>query len=180
MFDGDCAWWDFGCATERPWVRLGIKLVLFYAFVAFCCWSEVRYRSAVELTADIELVRPHIRKRNACVDVRYTFRDPETGERRGNTVTIPEDDRPSGTTAVIQYLPGDSPESRLAVQARPWMMTVFVATNCGLLAIVVGYVGYLAWEFHHDPLRRLPPQQRGLERFARRRMAEREWRSKSR
>lgn len=155
--DPSCGYW-YG---RFSWPRLLLKLVIAYAMLTFFCWQEVRYRfHAIEVTADVEVVGRHPKGGTL---VRYSFHDPQTGQRKQNTVTVAE--RPTAATASVQYIPGDLSSSRLASQARPAAVTIFVTINTLLLLAAAGTIGYWAWEANHKPLTR---QQRAVAAYRRR------------
>ena len=68
------------------WSRLCLKLAIAYVVLAFFCWEEMRYRlAAVDVAAEVKVVGRDNQGRSL---VRYTFRDPQTGAHRENTVAI--------------------------------------------------------------------------------------------
>ncbi len=125
-------------------VRLVIKLIVLYIVFAAVCWGESLFRRhGIELEATVETVGagPKGDRR-----IRYHFRDPVTGMARMNTVSVREDLAPRGQTALIEYIPGDVPSSRLKIQARPYVISVFFWLNVVLLSAIGGLLGYIAWE----------------------------------
>jgi hypothetical protein len=146
------------------WSRLCLKLAIAYVVLAFFCWEEMRYRlAAVDVAAEVKVVGRDNQGRSL---VRYTFRDPQTGAHRENTVAIAAARQPAGATATVQYIPGELFASRLASQARPHIVAVFAATNAVLVLGAAGLIGYWAWEANHRPLTR---QQRAVAAYRRKR-----------
>ncbi len=47
---------------------------------------------------------------------------------------------------MIQYLPGEYPRSRLAIQAKPAVVTIFLSINAVLVLIGVGGLVWLSQE----------------------------------
>lgn len=150
------------CYERFSWPRLYVKLLIAYAVIAFFCWEEVRYRSGgVEVTADVQAVGNDHKGRT---QIRYTFRDPQTGAQRRNTVALPESQRPAGRTATVQCIPGELSSSRLKSQARPSAIAVFATINAVLLLATAGLIGYWAREANRRPLTR---QQRAVAEYRR-------------
>ena len=129
----------------RPsWSKVVCRLVLLYLVMAAMCYTETRFRKhGIELQARTEVIGagPKCSKL-----VRYHFHDPVTGIARMNTVTIPRHQNPPGATALIEYIPGEYPTSRLKDQARPGCVSFFFWMNIVYFACVVGFIGYLAYE----------------------------------
>lgn len=139
--------------------KLCLLCVVFYVLLGWCCWTELRYRSSVELPAQFSVIGKVIRgsrhesREMRCL--RYTFQDPVTGQRRQNTVEVPPSQVPAGQRVLIQYLSGEYPQSRLVIQAKPWMVNVFYSfTAMLILTGVAGLVG-LSREVHAQPHRRV-------------------------
>jgi len=154
MLDG---WAD--CATDycshdsgRPtWSRLAIKLFLAYLILAAACWTESRFRKeGIELEARVELVGQGPKGSQL---VRYHFRDPMTGTPRMNTVGLPRNQELPKRTALIEYIPGEFPSSRLKIQARPYCINLFVWMNIVFIAAATGFIIYVAREANR-PIRR--------------------------
>ena len=125
-------------------------LVIFDVLLGWCCWTELRYRSSVELPAQFSVIGNvvhhgrHGSREMHCL--RYTFRDPQTDLRRQNTVEILPSMVPAGQQVMIQYLPGEYPRSRLVIQAKPVVVTVFFSINAVLALIGVGGLAWLSRE----------------------------------
>jgi len=176
MCDGDIDFCGGDFTTydgHASWGRVLFKLVILYVMVGFFCWEELYFRrSGISVNAQVEIAGNLPR---GGFKVRYRFIAPDTGQSHFNTVTVREDEKPVGNTATVQYIPGENSRSRLASQAQPGMVTFFVWWNGIMAAVVVGYIGYAAWEYHHIPDRHLSPRDRALARFRRRRKMEREF-----
>lgn len=125
-------------------------LMIFDVLLGWCCWTELSYRSSLELPAQFSVIGNvvhcgrHGSREMHCL--RYTFRDPQTGLRRQNTVEILPSLVPAGQQVMIQYLPGESPRSRLVLQAKPAVVTVFLAINAVFALIGVGGLVWLVRE----------------------------------
>lgn len=65
----------------------------------------------------------------------------------------------AGSTAAVQYVPGELFASRLASQARPSLVTVFLSINIALLLAAAGLIACWAREANSRPLTR---QQRAV------------------
>lgn len=163
----DCydATFEFADASEWQAVSKGklvAWLVILDILFGWCCWTELKYRGAMELPAKFAVVGSvtHCDRHGShelhCL--RYTFRDPHTGQRRQNTVHIPPSLVPQGQEVMIQYLPGEYPRSRLALQARPVVVTVFYVING---VFVVACASVLVW-LAAEAKRKLP---RGVRSF---------------
>ena len=147
MLDGwienvaDCSSNDFGRPT---WLKVFIRLFLLYLVLAAMCYTESRFRKhAIELVARTEVIGAGPKCSQL---IRYHFHDPVTGAARMNTVTIPRNQKPPSATALIEYIPGEYPTSRLKEQARPGSITIFYWMNLVYCACAAGFIGYLAWE----------------------------------
>lgn len=160
-------------ASDGPAATKG-KLVLLvlvsYVLLAWCCWTELCYRNSLELPAQFTVVgnvihtSRHGKREMHCL--RYTFQDPVTGQRHQNTVEIPPSQVPAGQHVMIQYLPGEYSKSRLALQARPEVVTVFYSITALLVLIGVGALVWLSREAHTQPprgVRSFTPTQRRFE-----------------
>lgn len=147
-------------ASQRPVATKGkfvLLVVVSYVLLAWCCWTELCYRNSLELPAQFTVVGNVIhtsRQGNREMHrLRYTFQDPVTGQRHQNTVEILPSLVPAGQRVTIQYLPGEYSRSRLAVQARPEMVTVFYSITALLALIGVGALAWLSREAHIQPPR---------------------------
>ncbi len=124
--------------------------VIFDVLLSWCCWTELKYRGAMELPAIFKVVGSvthgdrHGSRKLHCL--RYTFRDPRTGQPRQNTVHIPPSQVPLGQEVMIQFLPGEYPRSRLAIQAKPAVVTIFLSINAVLVLVGVGGLVWLSRE----------------------------------
>jgi hypothetical protein len=150
--------------------RLLFLCVVSYLLLGWCCWTELRYRRAIELPAQFNVVGNvihggrHGPREMHCL--RYWFQDPVTGRRYQNTVEIAPSEAPAGQRVMVQYLSGEFPESRLAIQARPVVVTVFYSITALLALMVVGAVFWLSVEAHAQPprgVRSLTPVRRRIE-----------------
>ena len=151
-------WTDAGfdycgsCNRRLSPARLLFKLIILYIILAVLAQAESQFRRrAIELTARIEPVgevRRGGRHPQQCMLIRYHYSDPVTAKPRQNTVTVPKHDAPTGPTAVIEYISGEPPMTRLKSQARPILEPVFFWVNITLLSLIAGVIGWIAWEAH--------------------------------
>ena len=139
--------------------------LIFDVLLAWCSWTELSYRNAVEVTAKFTVVGTlEHDSRNGGHRVwhrlRYEFRHPNTGRLCQNTVAIPTECVPAGQSVLVQYIPGEMLTSRLALQARPVILTVFMVINSVFVLAFCGVIVCLAREANHKPLTR---QQRWMQ-----------------
>jgi len=150
---------DYCCSDAGPprSGRLLLKLIIFYIVLAALCHTECLFRQhGIELEAKVETVgqvRTGGRHPRDCLLVRYHFSDPFTGKPRFNTVTIPKNHAPTGTTATIVYVAGEPPSTRLKIQERPFVIDLFFWVNVIFLAAIAVVIGRIAWEANH-PIQR--------------------------
>ncbi len=144
----DCSSNYFG---RHSWSKVVCRLVLLYLVMAGLCYTETRFRKhGIELQARTEVIGagPKCSKL-----VRYHFHDPVSGIARMNTVTIPRHQNLPGATALIEYIPGEYPTSRLKDQARPGCVSFFFWMNIVYFSGVTALIVYLAYEANR-PIRR--------------------------
>ncbi len=139
-----------GQATTKG--KLVAWLLILDLLLGWCSWSELKYQGAMELPANFKVVGSvtHCDRHGSheLHSLRYTFRDPQTGQPRQNTVHIPPSQVPQGQEVMIQYLPGEYPRSRMAIQAKPAVVTIFLSINAVLVLIGVGGLVWLSQEAH--------------------------------
>lgn len=169
-FDVTEQWADTSQGQVATKGRLILICVVLYSLMAWGCWTELRYRSAVELPAQFTVVGNTIRNsRHGSHElhrVRYTFHDPVTGRRHQNTVEVPPSQVPAGQHVMVQYLAGEFPESRLVIQARPTVVTVFHSMTALLALIGGGAIVCLSRDAHSQPrrgIRSFTPTRRRIE-----------------
>ncbi len=150
--------------------KLVAWLVILDILLGWCCWTELKYRGAMELPAKFVVVGGVVQAdRHGSHELhclRYTFRDPRTGLLRQNTVHIPPSMVPHGQEVMIQYIPGEYLRSRLVIQAKPAVVTVFYTINAVLVLIGVGGLVWLSREAQGKlprGVRSTPPMRRRIE-----------------
>ncbi len=133
-----------GCITRG---RLVLKIAIAYVALAALCWMERDFRfHSQEVEGRIEIVGTV--PKNNMTRVRYHFTDPVTHQSRMNTTALPAHLVPRTQTAVVQYIPGDFPSSRLKIETRSGIPPLFFWLNVVFGMGIVGFVSYLAWEAH--------------------------------
>ncbi|HET6425623.1 MAG TPA: hypothetical protein VFG20_18180 [Planctomycetaceae bacterium] len=136
-----------GCGDVR-WIRLTLKIIIAYISLAALSCAECAFRDeSVEVEGLVEAIgrgpKPHM------VLVRYEFTDPVTHRPRVSTTHLPERLVPKTQTATVQYIAGDMPSSRLKIETRTTVPSVFFWVNVVFAIAVTGLLGYLAWEANH-------------------------------
>jgi hypothetical protein len=147
------------------WFRLTIKFVIAYAVIAFAYWEEVRFKASGVRVEGRVVEMFEVGRRDATgLQIKYEFRDPETGARRINSAHVSTSLRPTSDQVEVDYIPGEYYHSRLAVEARPSARWVFFGLNTVIGTAVAVTLGYLIWEANHKPLTR---QQRAVAEYRR-------------
>lgn len=140
-----------GCGSGR-WLNLLLRLFIAYLILAALCWIELGFRKkSVDVEAKVELAGAGPKN---TVWVRYHFRDPVTGKPRMGTEVVNPDRAPVGQTAIVEYIPGEYPWSRLKSEARPGLPSFFFWLNVIFAAAFAGLLGYIAWEANHPLVKR--------------------------
>ena len=150
---------DADLSPGHRWSKIFAYCLIFDVLLGWCAWTELKYHNAVEVAAKFMVVgKVEYHSRNGGHRIlhrlRYEFRDPQTGQRRQNTVEIVPALVPAGQTVMVQHLPGEMPASRLVIQARPMIVTVFTIINSILGLALCGVIAWLAWEANTKPLTR--------------------------
>lgn len=166
--DGDFIQAACGGDGDHPgragfWGRLVVKFVIAYVAIAFCYRDEVLFRhSSIPVMGQIVEMFELPTKRGpegGMVQVKYRFRDPESGASRTNSVSVSRRSLPDSDEVAVQYVPGEHFRSRLALQADPVVGWLFLAMNTVLGVTVAAWLGVMIREANHRPLTR---QQRAV------------------
>ncbi len=138
--------------TPATWSRLFLKLGVAYVALAALSCTECSFRDqSVEVEGRVEPVGAGPKPNTLMV--RYHFTDPVTHKPRMNTTRLPVHLVPNTPTAIVQYIPGEMPSSRLKVETRSEMPSVFFWVNVVFGVAAMGLIGYIAWEANH-PIQR--------------------------
>ncbi|MCA8988448.1 MAG: hypothetical protein KDA78_12435 [Planctomycetaceae bacterium] len=164
---------------DSPTSRLAgltFKLFILYLILGFFCWNELRFDWYGNVTeGEIVSVQESFHRRTRINLVKYEYHPPETGKRMTHTTRMGININISPGPAVIQYIGGENPQSRLLREAHPVMVTVFVWANVIIAVVIASIIGYAVWLCHHVEDGHLAPKDRAMARFMRRRRVEREW-----
>ncbi len=133
--------------VDRSCLGLRYKLILycliFEVLLAWCLWTEFKYRNAQEVTARFTVVgKSELNSRRHGHRVfhrlRYDFTEADSGRRHQQTVEISPESVPQGQTVQVQWIPAEMPESRLAMHAKPWVIPAFAGFS-SILLVVAGF-----------------------------------------
>lgn len=158
--DGD----DFNFRRSGFWLRIAIKVAIVYAMFGFFYWEEIRFQTAGMRLEGRVVEMYAVGDRQAGLLIKYDFHDPLTGTRRHDAAEIGEALRPTTDVVAVEYIPGEFPRSRLAMESRPGVKWVFLGMTATFGTTVLMLLGYLAWEANHKPLTR---QQRAVAAYRR-------------
>jgi hypothetical protein len=133
--------------------RLIPKIIVAYLLITAMFLTESQFRKhGIDLEARVETIG-ETKLQGKCAGtgllVRYHFRDPVTGQPRMNTVALPRHLAPTTQMATIEYIPGEYPTSRLKVQQRPIIFSIYFWINAIFMTVIIGLIGCVAWQAHH-------------------------------
>jgi hypothetical protein len=135
-------------------IRLLMAVVLAFLYSAFQAFGELRYAiwgKTVEAqllqvrSAQDADVSGHSR---AATAFEYSFPDPQLGSRSEKDLVPTTWKTPQGHSVLVQYIPGEKDESRLAGHTQTGSVAFFV----GCLVVMVGFIALLVKEAN-EPVR---------------------------